>query len=354
MRSPTIRDVAKAAGLSVAAVSRHLNRQIALPDETARRIDDAVQRLGYQPNVIARRLSRGSSETLAFITSDIAYPFFAAVASAAEAEAAALGYSLLIFNSRNEISRELSLLSRITDHQVDGAILMTNHVDDGQLGEAVRKARFVVLADEDVSGADVPRVFADNETGGALATRHLIATGHHRIAFIGGPRGLVSTEGRLAGFEMAMKEAGLPTEAALTRFGFYSEQAGAEAFRELMSMPEPPTAIFAIADLLAVGVISAAREMGVTIPDDLSVVSFDDIPYAHLLNPPLTTVHQSADEFGRVSARLLVDLIHGRSGSGERHSIPVKLIERGSVSAPPRSSSQDNSKRRQGDPSQTG
>ena len=203
-----IRDVAQAAGVSTTSVSRHLNGQIVLPRATAVRIDAAVQRLGYRPNAIARRLSRQKSETLGFVTTDIAYPFFAAVASAAEAEATRHGYSMAIFNSRNEMARELVFLSKIEDHQVDGILFLTNHVDDGTLSRQIARSGRVVLIDEDVKDAPAPRVFANNETGGALAGRHLIELGHRRIAYVSGPRGMISCEERYRGFSEVVTEAG--------------------------------------------------------------------------------------------------------------------------------------------------
>ena len=196
----TIRDVAQKAGLSVATVSRYLNKQLRLPPQTAIRVDLAVGKLAFRPNAIARRLSIGASETLGFITSDIAHPFFAAIASAAEAEAMALGYTLAMFNTRNQLTQELNFLSRIDDQQVDGVLFLTNHTDDGRLRDKIARTRHVVLLDEDVAGTTVPKLFADSEGGARLATRHLIASGHRSIAFVAGPRGLRSSRERARGF----------------------------------------------------------------------------------------------------------------------------------------------------------
>jgi LacI family transcriptional regulator len=291
--------------------------------------------LGYRPNAIARRLSRGASETLGFVTTDIAYPFFAAVASAAEAEAAALGYSMAIFNSRNDVSRELLFLSKIEDQQVDGILFMTNHVDDGSLAGKIGQSRRVVLLDEDVAGAPGPRVFAENEWGGRLATRHLLEQGHTRIAYVSGPRGMISAEERFQGFSATLAEAGLPPDPALHFFGSYKEDFGVTAFRRLWSVNKRPTAVFATADMLAIGIIGAARDHGVQVPHDLSVVGFDDMLHVNLLNPPLTTVRHSATEFGRHGVRLLVREIEGGPVPEKPVRIPVELIIRDSV-APPR------------------
>ena len=329
-----IRDVAQAAGVSTTSVSRHLNGQIVLPRATAVRIDAAVQRLGYRPNAIARRLSRQKSETLGFVTTDIAYPFFAAVASAAEAEATRHGYSMAIFNSRNEMARELVFLSKIEDQQVDGILFLTNHVDDGTLSRQIARSGRVVLVDEDVKNAPAPRVFANNETGGALAGRHLIELGHRRIAYVSGPRGMISCEERYRGFSEVMSEAGASLDPRLVLFGAYEENYGVTAFTQLWSTPNRPTAVFATSDMLAIGVMRAARACGVEVPRDLSVVGFDDMLHVNLLTPALTTVRESATEFGRAGVKLLLEDINGEAKTRSPLRIPVDLVVRESTAPP--------------------
>jgi len=327
--------VAQAAGVSPSAVSRYLNRQIVVSAKTSRRIDDAVAALGYRPNASARRLNRGSSETLGLVTADIAYPFFAAVASAAEAEAAQFGYNLSIFNTRNELTSELRFLAKLEERQVDGLLFMTNHPDDGTLRTKVNRCRHVVLLDEDVAGARVTKLFAENEKGAWLATRHLIEAGHSRIAFISGPSALLSSRERYNGFRKGMAEAGLTVDSALVHDGPYSEELGIEAFTKFWSQTDAPTAVFACADTLAIGVLRAARACGLTIPGDLSIVGFDDILHVNLIDPPLTTVRQSAADFGRTGIRLLVEGLSGNDAPAI-HRVPVELVERGSVTSPRR------------------
>lgn len=332
-----IRDVARAAGVSTTSVSRYLNGHIVLPERTAARIDNAVSELGYRPNAIARRLSLGESETLGLVTTDIAYPFFAAVASAAEAEASSLGYSMAIFNSRNDIERELHFLDKITDRQVDGVLFMTNHLDDGRIATEIGRTRRVVLVDEDIPKAPAPRVFADNERGGWLAARHLLEYGHERIAYVSGPPGMISAEGRFRGFLKALSEAGRSVDPSLVLLGRYDEEFGVCAFRRLWALRQPPTAVFATADMLAIGIIRAARDRGLVVPRDFSVVGFDDMLHVDLLTPSLTTVRESAAEFGRLGVRLLVDRIVGKPIPRKPIRIPVELVVRESV-APPRKS----------------
>jgi LacI family transcriptional regulator len=331
----TIRDVAAAARLSVTAVSRHFNNRIVLPSETVARIEAAANELGYRPNVTARRLSLGSSESLGFVLSDIAYPFFSAIASAAEAECARLGYSLLIFNSRNIVENEIAHLRRIESSQVDGILFMTNHSGAFEMAETVNRVRYVVLLDEDVPNAEAPRLYARNREGGRLATEHLLAAGHQRIAYVGGDQSLISSSQRHAGYREALDAKGIAVDPALILFPGYVAGDGEAAFAALDRLKEPPTAIFAAADAVALGIFRAARKAGLSIPQDLSVVGFDDIPNADVAGPPLTTIRQSAETFGVRGVQLLVGLLNGELTEEVVEYVDVELVERSSV-APPR------------------
>ena len=242
--------------------------------------------------------------------------------------------SLVMFSSRNRAESEIGFLSRVEDRQLDGVLLLTNHLDDGRLAARINACKAVVLVDEDVPGAEAPRLFADNVAGGLAAGRHLIAAGHRRIAHVTGPAGLLSVDERRRGFEAALTGAGLTLAPELVVSGRYDESFGAEAFARLAALPEPPTAVFAAADMLAIGMIRAARAAGVAVPRDLSIVGYDDIPLASLLDPPLTTIRQSAEAFGRLGVRMLVDLVKGRAPAGRPERIPVELVVRGSVAGP--------------------
>ena len=331
----TIRDVAAAAQLSVTAVSRHFNNRIVLPAETVARIEAAANELGYRPNVTARRLSLGSSESLGFVLSDIAYPFFSAIASAAEAECARLGYSLLIFNSRNIVENEIAHLRRIESSQVDGILFMTNHSGAFEMAETVNRVRNVVLLDEDVPNAEAPRLYARNREGGRLATEHLLAAGHRRIAYVGGDQSLISSSQRQAGYREALDAKGIPVDPALILFPGYVAKDGEAAFAALDRLKEPPTAIFAAADAVALGIFRAARRAGLSIPQDLSIIGFDDIPNADVVGPPLSTIRQSAETFGVRGVQLLVGLLNGELTEEVVEYVDVELVERSSV-APPR------------------
>lgn len=325
-----IRDVAAAAEVSPAAVSRYLNGSLALPHATAERIDRAVRRLDYQPNPHARRLSLGRSETIGLVLPDIANPFFARLAAAIEEVADRAGLGLVLSATLNRQGRELDYIERMRRNLVDGLIFVTNHADDGALRRALNAAPGVILLDEDVPGASVPKVFCDNEEGGFLAGRHLLAAGHRRIAFIGGPCGLMSAKERRAGLARAVA---LCPDAAVTSesFGPYTIAEGARAARALLANEERPTAIFAASDELVLGLLPVLREAGLRVPEEMSIVGFDDVGPLHLLDPPVSAIRQPVSAIGERAVALLMS---ERSDPPLCERLPVQLVERGSVAGP--------------------
>lgn len=326
-----IRDVAREANLAPATVSRFLNGQIRLRPETQKRIEQAIAKLDYTPNGIARRLASGSSETLGLATTDIGYSFFASIASAAETEAALHGYTLAVFNTRNDVLRELQVMKHLQTRQIDGVIIMTNHVETDELAAQIGENSRVVILDEDIPNAQAPRVLAENREGGRLAARHLIENGHQSVAVISGPRGLISVEERLEGFEEELSAHGLSLPPAMIHSGPYSEETGRQALIALWQSERRPTALFATADNICVGAIRAARSAGICIPDDISVIGFDDIDMADLWDPPLTTIRQKPEIFGAEAVRLLVGRICGEVDPAAMVRVPVTLVERDSV-----------------------
>lgn len=331
--SATIRDVASEAGVSPATVSRYLNKSIVLPPDTAARIERACKNLAYRPNQLAKRLSLGSSELIGLVTPEIANPFFAALAGAAEDEARQAGYALLIVSTGGDPQMEIANIQRLDSRHVDGLIVLTNRPDDGRLRRMITGRKDVVLLDEDVPGAEVARIFVENEQGAYAATRHLLEASHRRIAHVGGPKDLFSTSERFAGFACALSDAGVPVDENLLRFGAYDRDSGLSAIRELMAGPAP-TAVFTGSDYIAVGVLAGLRQMGLAAPRDLSIASFDDMPFADMMHPPLTTVRQPIEEMARLSVRTLLAQIKGDAPASLAR-LPTKLIVRLSVGPPP-------------------
>jgi len=333
----TIHDVARAARVSTTTVSRYLNNSLRLPIETTARIDQAIHDLRYRPNVLARRLLKGQTEVIGLATPDIGNPFFAELASAVEARAATLGYSVILCSTGNRLEQELIYLERLASRHVDGLIFLTNHGDDGTLQRAFVDRRNIVLLDEDIEGLDVPKVFVENQRGGYLATQCLLAAGHKRIAHVSWPPNLFSVRERAAGFRQALAASGLQTPDEYVAFGRYDRDFGYEAAARLLALPEPPTAIFAASDYLVMGILDALRDLGLSAPENLSLVGFDDMPFASLLDPPITTVRQPIRALGERAVDALIARINKIDEPVERERLPVTLIERASVGAPPRS-----------------
>ncbi|WP_181708342.1 substrate-binding domain-containing protein [Chthonobacter rhizosphaerae] len=332
MRKATLTEVAKAAKVSPTTVSRWLNGSIQLPPATTDRIRAAIRELDYRPNAQARRLSRGRADTIGILVPDISNPFFALIAGEAERVAVEGGFDLMIWSSRNLIERELACFDRLATGFVDGLIVITNHEDDGRLAERInRHPGRVVIVDEDVAGGRAPRFFVENEAGGLAATRLLLANGHRRIFHIGGPSGVMSAIERAQGWRLALAEAGVSPLSDWHVFTDYEVEPATAAAAALFDRPDPPTAVFAGSDAIALGVLARANARSVAIPDHLSLVGFDGLPIVGLLGPALTSVEQPIAALGRLSAERLIAMIEGAEPIDDALRLPVRLVERASV-----------------------
>ncbi|WP_417248305.1 LacI family DNA-binding transcriptional regulator [Celeribacter sp.] len=328
----TIKDVARAAGLSPAAVSRHLNGRISLPAETRARIDKAIKELDYRPNLMAKRLSTGRTEALSLVTPHIDNPFFTEFAATVEAAAAQAGYSVYFSSTHGDPDREIAAIRRLRDRHVDGMIFLPRQVDDGALLDALDGLDNIVIVDEDIDGATQPRIFVENEAGTRLAVKHLVELGHKDIAMVGGgPEGVLSAVERERGWRSALAEHGLAPSAYYG--GDYSREHGRATAAKLME-GELPTALVVGADEIAIGLIEILRPAGVRIPEDISIVGFDDARYSALIAPALTTVRQPVQELGYLAFNHLLKAMAGETVAHETR-VPVELIVRES-SAPPR------------------
>ncbi len=321
-------DVASEAGVSPTTVSRYLNNRIDLPPQTASRIDAAIKLFDYRPNLLARRLSTGRTETIAIVAPEIANPFFADLAAAIEDEAERHNYSVMMSSTRGMLEREVLCLRLLDDQHVDGLIMMTNRPDDGTLAKRIGRQAALVLVDEDIPGVFVPKVFVENRSGAYDATRHLISAGHVAIAHLGGPAELMSAVERCEGFSEAMRECGVTRPRVLN--GAYSREFGAAAIDALFEAGDPPTAIFAGSDIIAVGAMQRLREKGLSVPADISIVGFDDMPFADMLAPALTTIRQPVREMGQAACRALFSTLNNQE-TVPMTRLPVALIERQSV-----------------------
>lgn len=324
-------DVAKLAGLSKTTVSRYMNHSIVLPQETVDRIETAIRTLDYRGNSLARRLSKGGSETLGLVLPDITNPFFAELADAAEEAASAHGYSLVLCITRNNPDKEAQFIRWLDTRQVDGLLFTTNRPDNGLLCHEIQRQRHVVLLDEDIPGSQVPKVFADNVQGGRMATEQLIAAGHTHIAFVGGPEQLMSVRERYQGFCTAMQQAGLPVQPEWVRYGNYDRAFGQQTLDHLFSCSPRPTAVFAASDYLVLGLLDGLRASGLEAPAALSLVGFDDANYADLTRPRLSTIRQPARKLGHTAVEIMLRLLNSETDIPMETRLPVEWVGRDSI-----------------------
>jgi LacI family transcriptional regulator len=330
-----LKDVAKAAGVSVATVSRMLNGSLDLPAATKQRIDDAIASLKYQPNPHARRLSRGRSDTIGLVVPDIANPFFATMVAAIEEAANDRGLAVSLYATLNRTGREVAYLRLIEHNHVDGLVFVTNHPDDGELAELINRTGKVIVVDEDVPLAAVPKLFCDNFQGGQLAGRHLAEFGHRHVLYVGGPDAMISTQRRFNGLCEGLRERFGDTVSIRRYSGEYTVACGREMAWRFLEEGMPATAIFASSDEIAIGMIEVLREKGISIPEDLSLIGFDDVSPLHLFAPPVTAIRQPVRAIGQRALSLLLETNWQESKSlATEELVPVEIVVRKSVAPP--------------------
>lgn len=330
-----VRDVARLAGVSTATVARVLSESTNVTPETRDKVQRAVSILGYTPNAMARALTSGRSSLLGLFVPDIANPFYSAVAQGLEDEAANLGFHCLIASSHLIPDRERQFVTTLKSGMLAGLAMTTTGSDPGLL-DALRKTPLpVVFVDRRPHGFDAPLVRTNNQEVAREAVARLIGMGHRRIGMLAGPADFDTTAERIAGLRQAMDDARIPFESELIRLGHLEERGGREAMQEILDLTKRPTAVFSFNNLLTVGALSALRDRGIRMPDDLSLVSFDDMSLFPFVDPPLTAIAQPASEMGRVAARTLLALLNGEHVETQDVVLPSTLIERGSWGPPP-------------------
>lgn len=330
----TIKDIAKIAGVSPSTVSRALNDSPLISEETRVRIRMIAEKLGYERNELARGLVKGASGALGLIVPDITNPFFAEIARGVSDVAHAQGYGVLLCTTEGDLAREAEYFRFLRRKRVDGLILSAVTADDPNLSELLRNSLPFVLVSRLVRGLDAPFVLGDDKMGARLAVEHLIGLGHRRIAFIGGPANVQSSQDRMEGYQAVLREQGLKPRAGWAVFADFTQSAGYEVARKLLRSRLRPTAIFAANDMIALGVMEAAEDLGLSIPEDLSLVGYDDISYAALPRIQLTTVAQPTYEMGRIAAEYLLAKCAGETEKKLQCVLPPRLIVR-KTTAPP-------------------
>jgi len=324
---PNIRDVAALAGVSHQTVSRVINGDERVTEETRQKVEAAILQLGYRPSSLARSMAYGRTFTLAFIALNFSDYTFSSMMDAAECEARQHNYFTLAI-SAGENSNYAELVNELFGHQrVDGMIVVGPSLVEHHI-ELAHEAPVVYITPRRSSLLQYT-VDSDNRQGGWLATRHLLELGHRKIGMITGPKTQISVQERSEGYWKALQEMGLTSPAGWVIEGDWSATSGYRAFEALY--PQGVSAIFAQNDRMAIGCIRAARDHGVRIPEDLSVIGFDDIPLASYFDPPLTTVRQDTAELGRQAVRLLLDLLESPQLPPHHAVIPTQLVVRKST-----------------------
>jgi len=326
----TIEDVAAQAGVSIATVSRVVNGRYGVSARTIERVQGIIDELGYESSLVARSLRSQHTNVVAILVSGIE-PFSAELLKGAARALQDTGFELIVYSGgmSGQEGWERRSLSRLSGTLADGIILVTPTVVE------VRTHQPVVAVDPHVGGSSLPTVTAQNLEGARAATRHLVALGHRRIAFLAGRPDLESARRREAGYREALAEAGIAFDPDLVRVGAFTEETARVPAHELLTLPDRPTAVFAANDLSAIEVLRTAAELGLSVPDDVSVVGFDNIPESALTDPPLTTVDQSIQALGQEAVRLLLDLIeHPDRAAGAdpaQVTLPTELVVRRST-----------------------
>ena len=328
-----IQDVAAAAGVSTQTVSRVLNHKPDVSPETRTRVLEVIQKMGYEPNILARGLASSKTSTLGLIINNLADPFYALILAEAEAEARRLDYVFLICSTEQNPSDELNFLKILYSRRVDGILLLA-------LPSAEEQYRYLLslhqegmpvvsiashLLDDKISYIDI-----DNVDGGYEATHCLIEAGRCRIAMITGPAQSVATEARFQGYCKALEEAGIPYDPALVTGGDWGDRSGYDGMNEIIRRGVLFDGLFAQNDRMAIAATHALRQAGWEIPRDVSIVGYDDIPQAAYAFPPLTTIHQPVQDLARTATRMLVDLVNNPEMEPRRVLLKPELIQRGS------------------------
>jgi LacI family transcriptional regulator len=338
---PTIADVAAAAGVGVGTVSRVLNGGVNVRESTRLKVLGVIERLGYRPSHLAAALSRGTPRTVAILVPHLTRPATVARLAGALAVLDEQRYDTIVCNADTPEQRDHHLAALAARHRADGVIVVSISLARHRLAAFRRGA--IPLVTVDAVAAGVPQTIIDDVEGGRLATGHLLSLGHRRIGFVGTSAaerdatvredpeqdpGCTSSSARLEGYRRELAGAGLEFDPDLVRLGPYGPAVAAELADQLLALPDPPTAIFAVSDAQAMGVLSAAEQRGFPVPGQLSVVGFDDIESAALLK--LSTVHQPLEQSGAEGARRLCALLRGARVRPLRQLLPLRIVQRAS------------------------
>jgi LacI family transcriptional regulator len=306
-KSVTIRDVAQRAGVSIAAVSRALNESGYVSNEIKQRVHEAVQELHYRPHDSARGLKLQRTNTIGLVIADITNPFYAELAAGVLSSAKKWGYHVILAAMDEEPAQEEAYLNVLMEKRVDGILAVATGQNARLWREAIDLGIKVVLVDRKVASLpDADAILIDNVKGGYDATAYLTSLGHRRIGIISGPLSTTTGQGRLQGYYKALEEAALPIDPELVQMLSFKRKSGIQAMEQLLALRKPPTAIFASNNLHGEAAMFALRRHGIRIPEDISLIMFDDVPWASLTTPPLTVIAQPIAQLGTHAVEQLI------------------------------------------------
>jgi LacI family transcriptional regulator len=326
----TIRDVAALAGVGLKTVSRVINGEPGVSPELTARVREAADRLDFRPNLGARSLRRagGKTATIGLLLEDVSNPFSAAIHRSIENVSRSRGVAVFTASVDEDPERERALVSAFVARRVDGLVMVPAGRDQSYLRNEVRAGLSLVFVDRPPAYLDADVVLAANQDGAEDAIRHLVGRGHRRIAYLGDLLAISTARERHAGYEAALREAGLQIDPAIVRHDLHSSDLAEAAMTELLALAEPPSAVFASQNLVTIGVVRALRSAGRQ--RDVALVGFDEVPLADLLEPGLTVVAQDVLEIGRRAAEQLFRRLDGDRSPTVREVVPTRLVPRGS------------------------
>jgi LacI family transcriptional regulator len=332
----TIREIASAAGVSIATVSRVLNERPGVAAETRESVLRVVRDHGFTANRSARALSGGRTGLIGVMLPMVGSPYFAAILSGAAEALYEQDMRMVMCPTLHHHEREVTLLDRLMHGTTDGAVLMLPEESNAELKVLRRKGYAFVIVDPRVTlDEGIPAVSAANASGARAATEHLLSLGHRRIGAIIGPRAYLASNERLNGYEGALAAAGVLPDPAIMIETTFDIEGGAKAAARLLDAADPPTAIFAFNDDSAIGAMRVARERGIRVPEELSIVGFDDSEISAIVTPALTTVRQPMAEMGRMAVSLLVRILDNQRLEALHIELKTRLIVRGSTARVP-------------------
>jgi len=326
--NPTIKDVAELAEVHPSTVSRVINGNPRISEKTKNKVFLIIKKLGYTPNAIARGLKTKRTHTLGMLIPDITNPFFAEIARGVEDAANKNSFNVILCNTDDKLKKERTYLEILREKRVDGLILGTAHIRDKSILELEKKKFPYILISRNIERLNKNCIIIDDVEGGIMATEYLIKLGHRRIAHITGPLKTRSALNRLKGYKLALKKHEIEYKDELVGEGDFRIKGGYQVMKRFLKLTEPPTAIFAANDLIALGAMQAIQKKNFHIPEDFSVIGFNDIELASFVYPPLTTIRQPILEMGNLAVKMLLRIIIEKEFNQRRIILQPKLVIR--------------------------